>query len=293
MERQPLAAWLDAGDAPLDDEPEEEPSPRRRRARLLLLAALPWAVLGGVLVGARDGGSAEEGAEASPGSAEQAGARDDGAGATDATDATDDEAGRTDDDATDATDDDAGRTGADTARDDEPGATVPPAAGAGAVVAVREAATASAGDEARRYVDLAVAEAAEAHGDVTVVRVLAVVLEGDARAWTDAAIERYAVAVAPDGRALSAPWRVPDPPAAGDEPAWHPVDDDEALAAARDALERHGAEPGGDLAVDRAEAAPGLLRATWRDAEVWLADADPPRVLGAPTSTSDDEETSR
>lgn len=281
MERQPLAAWLDAGDAPLDDEPdrpdEEEASPRRRRARLLLLAALPWAVLGGVLVGARDGGPADGGAGTSPAQAGEAGATDDG----------------------DATDDDAGAPAHDDLRagsaDDEAatGTQVPAAAGAGAVVAVREAATTSAEEEARRYVDLAVAEAAEAHGAVTVVRVLAVVLEGDERAWTDAAVERYAVAVAPDGSALSTPWRVPDPPGADSEPAWERVEDDTALAAARGALEHQGAEPGEDLALERADDAPGLLRATWGGAEMWLADADPPRVLGAPPTIADEEETAR
>ncbi len=283
MERQPLAAWLDAGDAPLDDEPDdEETAPRRRRMRLLLLAALPWAVLGGVLVGA--GG---DGDEPSPAAGEEA------AGDGDAALGPDDRpieagAGQGPDDRPVATPSHEGAPGTATPDVAGSGAGVPPAAGAGAVLAVRETATEHAGEEARRYVDLAVAEAAETHGAVTVVRVLTVVLEGDGRAWTDAAVERYAVAVDADGRALGAPWPVPNPPAADPELDWERIEDDGILTAVGAALERHGREPDDELTLERAEQAPGLLRAGFGDEEVWLTDADPPRLLGAPPTTADE-----
>lgn len=167
---------------------------------------------------------------------------------------------------------------------------------AAAAIAVRQAVTtaADAGGEARRYVDLAVPESVRRHGDVRIVTVAAVVLEGSAEAWHTVRPARFAVPITiDDGHvvALGAPWPLPAPRLAGDEQPWRRA------AAESHGLERALREAGyrdlGTLEVhDRADV-PRVLRvrvdarapdeSTSRSHEVWLR-ADPsPTVLGAET----------
>lgn len=166
-------------------------------------------------------------------------------------------------------------------------------AGAAAAIAVRQAVTTAddADGPERRYVDLAVPEAVRRHGDVLIVTVAAVVLEGSPETWHTVRRARFAVPVSTeDGHivALGSPWPLPAPRLAGDEQPWRRA------GAEPQALERALRDAGyrdlGALEVhDRADL-PHLLRvrvnarapeeSTPRSHEVWLR-ADPsPTVLG-------------
>lgn len=158
-----------------------------------------------------------------------------------------------------------------------------------AVAALRSHETGAVGATVR-YVDLAVAEGVEHVGDLAVVRVLAVVLEGDAQGYDTARALRYAVPVTADGRGvLGPPWPVGEvdvaapagPAPAGDVPAAGVV---EALdAAGYTQIEVHGAGTHPDLpgvvVADVVAVAPG--DAAPRERRVLLADGARLTLLGA------------
>lgn len=160
-------------------------------------------------------------------------------------------------------------------------ASAAPTAAAAAVVAVRSSIDAPEGR--RRHVDLAVPEVVELLGDVAVVRVAAVVLEGpvDGRLETAAPL-RFAVPLrVHDGVAevLAAPWTLPFPVVTGSSSAFeHTAPDDpervraalEAAGYAVDAVRTTGEDAAlaGVIAVGFSGVAPGEGAA--RDHVVWL-----------------------
>lgn len=249
----PATTTPDPAPEPWEEPPGGEAPPRRRR-RLLLLATLPWVVAAAIVVGVlgdTTAGSVPPRAGADAGTVEAAPA---GAGQT-----------------------------------------VDPRLGAAAAVAVRLSVTTPAGspdgDTEARYVDSAVPEAVRWSGDVAVVTVLAVVLEGPADAWRMVRSARFAVPVGlVDGQAvvLGEPWAVSPPPESARVAGWEPAAADrEAIAGA--------AEAAGYTDVDVLEVGalpedPTVLRArirarapgesTARTHAPWLhADPDP-AVLG-------------
>ena len=317
MARHPLADWLDAGDHQPEPEPgvaaESKPARRGRRWRLLTMAALPWAVLAGVLVGA--GGT-------SAGQSDEGDGADGVTGTADITehdphDSEDAEHDASDPDAEHNADADAEQDAdADAEQDtdaDAPSAirepvgdaptllTEPPSAvTAAATVAVRDHVNATDGPT-RRYADLVVAEEAESTGSAWIVRITAAVLEGDEQEWVSGALERYAVPVSPEGRVLDTPWRVGDPSADEDpaplEARWQPAGEHDAdepsdthhehRDAVVDALQAAGYR-GRDVALEKGVEDAALLRATFREAgqhhAVWLTTEPEVRVLGARAS---------
>lgn len=150
-------------------------APPRRRRFVLLIATLPWLVAGGLGAAALSTTSHQP-APSAGGDESAAAAAGPAPALSDAMDAT---------------------------------------VGAAAAIAVRLSVTTSGqappdGSE-RRYVDLAVPEAMRWHGDVAVVTVAAVVLEGPAEHWRAARATRFAVPVGlVDGEAviLGDPWVV-------------------------------------------------------------------------------------
>lgn len=193
------------------------------------------------------------------------------------------------------------------APDGPPPASEEPAAeqalGAAAALAVRLTVTTTPEEDDpgafRRYVDLAVPEALSWSGDVAVVTVAAVVLEGAGDQWHTSRPARYAVPLQlVDGRAvaLGAPWPLAVDAPAPDTAEWDPSD------AAHDSLARALSAAGytdiGAMNVEeRRTSAPEhvpLLRADIqarapgesepRAHQLWLR-ADPePLVLGADQS---------
>lgn len=182
-----------------------------------------------------------------------------------------------------------------------PAATVDPALGAAAALAVRLAVTTTAEqdepDAGRRYVDLAVPEALTWAGDVAVVTVAAVVLEGDGDRWHTSRPARFAVPLhVVEGRptTLGAPWPLALAAPAADPPRWEPADADHdgvarALSAAGytdiDAMdvEARGASGAADqIPLLRAHVqarAPGEPEP--RAHRLWLRTEPEPAVLGA------------
>lgn len=170
--------------------------------------------------------------------------------------------------------------------------------GASAAVAVRQLLSGDGADGVVRYVDMALPEGVTTHGDLAVVRVLAVLLEGDGAQWSAVRLRRYAVPLHIDGEAPAGrPWPLPAPSwdattaAAEGDPAWQPVEDgalDEAVHAAAaeagyqvtavDAVLRHA----GFVGVLRARllaTAPGEGEEALHD--VWLSEGPPLRVLAS------------
>ncbi|HEY8338961.1 MAG TPA: hypothetical protein VIK95_03770 [Egibacteraceae bacterium] len=273
MRDDPLAAWLrDADEGAADGdgvlggvatagagdlfEPGDGAPPRDRSPRLLLLAVLPWAVVV-VLAAAL---VVRVRVEASPSAAPPA---------------------PTPAPAVDTSPSPAAAEGA---------------ARAAAVLAVRAAVTDDDPEATARYVDLAVPEAVEQVGDVALVTVAAVVLEGDGARWQRARPARFAVPVAVTGATatpLAQPWPLPAAAPEVVPPAWAPAaaptadSAAAALAAAgyrdvRDVRVSRSPEVSGAVLVEAAAVAPGEERP--RTHAVWLRDGTPPTVLGAAAS---------
>lgn len=253
-------------DRPLqDDEPRP---PQRRHRRLLLIAALPWtvaAVLGGVALMSGEADPAPVAAgDQGPGDPPAAGAAD-----------------------------------------NPPHLPAPldPALGAAAAVAVRLAVT-TAGDtpdgQERRYVDLAVPESVSWAGDLAVVTIRAVVLEGPTDHWRSARPARFAVPVGVvdgDAVALDEPWALPVPDRPDPAPGWTP-----ALTAPEPIAEAVTAAGYADADVVEVAAHsdhPTLLRARIqarapgeqerRAHQLWLHTEPEPAVLGLEPSPGQDD----
>lgn len=271
----PPAGWSDgpSGGAPAgvrwDRPPREEDHRPTRRRRLLLIAALPWtvaAVLGGVglVTGQVDPVEVAAGDQEADGRPILGGA----------------------------------------GPSPELAATVDPALGAAAAVAVRLAVTTS-GDAAdgqeRRYVDLAVPESVSWAGDLALVTIRAVVLEGPPDRWRSARPARFAVPVGlidGDAVALDEPWALPVPERPEpDHSGWtSAVTDPEPVA---DAAAHAGYADVEVVEVDAHPDHPALLRARirarapdeqqLRTHQLWLQTDPEPAVLGLePHSAQDD-----
>lgn len=297
----PPASWPDWGGlagGPADDAepatwerpPDEEAGAPARRRRLLLAAALPWAVAGGLGVAALTGGpmstegQQDRSTEADPHASPEA-----GHGSAEAGDQESAGDGRSNEVRP--------STALPTARGSS---VVEPALGAAAALAVRlSLTTAEAGSDAdgpRRYVDLAVPDGVHQAGDVAVVTVAAVVLEGSGEQWHTSRPARFAVPLqVVDGQAVAVgdPWPLAPPAADAEGPRWEPADvDGEAVARA---LAAAGYTEVDGLEVDARPASetdrPLLLRARTRarapgepaprDHQVWLRGEPEPAVLGA------------
>lgn len=291
MTGHPLGDWLTAGDTPLPPDDggaapgdlhageRDAAAPRRRRRALVLgAAALPWAVLAIVGLATRSSGDGEDPAPP-PGAGDPAPLEDPSPAP--------------------------GGTAAGTTIPARPGDPLPPAPPGAAASAVHGELAALAAVAVRlelsghgeqdqdpiRYVDLAVAEGADAVGDLTVVRVLAVVLEGGPDGWSDTRVRRFAVPLqgAPGGYApAGTPWELPGPAAATSRPLdWQaagPAD-----PAVVRALEREGYEDVTDAEVsETSDAAVRRVRFTATGPagahEVWMTTGPQPRLLGATES---------
>lgn len=288
MTEQPIGAWL-VGDDEAWQPPEAaeaEPGGEGRRGRLWLLALLPWlavAVLGTVIL---------------------AGTEDDGARQPPSPAATPSVAATAPIPATSAAEPPVLASGpsppAQTGPVEFEDGEVPADIAAAATTAVRLRVT-HGPTGAPRYVDQAAASSAAWLDDIAVVRVHAVVLDGDGQDWSAPALRRYGVAVVRGEHgavAISEPWSLTPPPAGGTEGAGTPVEDPAVLAAVSEALARAGYEEVELQGVTRASVAEDLLVAavvaTAPEEQgpaaqlVWLHGAEPVHVLG--TSTNEDEE---
>lgn len=233
-------------------------APSRRKRLLWLLATLPWLVVA-VLLLARDGQAPIQDALGEPLSGES-----EGSGSGDAHH---------------------GETVTASLPDDR--------LLAAAAVAVRTGATASDGP-ARRYVDTVAAESVIHHGDIAIVTVRAVVLDGTADRWLRARPARFAVPVgtaAGEVVALAEPWVLAPPSARPATPAWRqPVDQSLAPAAAA-TLRQAGYRAIGPARLSVRDDLAGIVRSgvrarapgerTVRRHMVWLTDTSPPQLLGA------------
>lgn len=168
---------------------------------------------------------------------------------------------------------------------------------AAAAVAVRTAVTATDG-RTRRYVDTVAAESVVHHGDIAVVTVRAVVLDGTADRWLRARPARFAVPVAAkdnDVIAMADPWALASPPSRPTVPVWQHVPDQSAAPAAAVALRDAGYHRVAQPQLSVSDDLPGIMRAgvrarapgerAVRAHTVWLSDGYPPRLLGAPPPT--------
>jgi hypothetical protein len=166
---------------------------------------------------------------------------------------------------------------------------------AAAALAVQTAVSGT--DEAtgrQRYVDLAVASATEWTGDVALVRVAAVVLEGVQGQWDAPRVAAYAVPIrlgAAGPFPVAPPWPLPDVPATAATPEAFAPDDDPGLAEAVGAALRSAGYAGVEVAeVARDPALPGILQAriaatapgeaSARNHTVWLREDPEPALLG-------------
>jgi len=151
------------------------------------------------------------------------------------------------------------------------------------------------GEVGQRYADHAVATGVEWAGELAVVRVAALVLEGDDQRWQHARVGWWAAPVraGPAGPVpAGAPWPL-SPPPGGPAPV---ADHDPAVAAAVvAALEQAGHTQVIGARVGRDPALPGLLSVTattrgpdgtTAPRELWLAEGPPPAVLGMTTTTT-------
>jgi hypothetical protein len=257
-----VVAWLRAGEPPADRPFGDQEGRPRRLAVLLAAAVLPWVVVAALAWSAATG---EPGGPAPP-EGHAAPVQEHPAAAPAPPLSTPPPAGHPE---------------------------LDPAVAAHAVTAVR---LHTAADGAvRRYVDLAVAERAETVGEIVVVTVLAVVLEGDAEQWQTTRRARFGVPLRlVDGLPvpLADPWPLADADGeTASEMRWRSMDDPAAAQQILLALEREGFSHLGEVAVEEAPAAPGVLRAVVearapRSAEaavhvVWLRDGPPMSVLGS------------
>lgn len=175
--------------------------------------------------------------------------------------------------------------------------------GAAAAVAVRLAVT-TAGDapaeQERRYVDLAVAESVSWIGDLALVTIRAVVMEGPPDRWRSARPARFAVPlrlIDGDAVVLDEPWALPVPEHPVTDPGWTAAATDPDPVA--DAAAAAGYADAEVMAVDAHPDRPALLRARIRARapaehlprthQLWLH-ADPePAVLGLEPRSAKDE----
>lgn len=181
----------------------------------------------------------------------------------------------------------------------EPGSTnaLDPALGAIAAAAVQQAFTGTDQASGRsRYINLALPDAVTWVGDVAVIGVTAVVLEGAEGRWDQPQAARYAVPLQVRADAihvLSVPWALPDPPqTAPAGTAFAPVNDQALTEAAGRALNAAGYRDVHVQAIARDEGLPGVLKVEVtginpverqpRSQEVWVSDQPSPTVLGAP-----------
>ena len=164
---------------------------------------------------------------------------------------------------------------------------------AAAAVAVRTGATATDG-LARRYVDTVAAESVIHHGDIAIVTVRAVVLDGTADRWLRARPARFAVPVgAADGEvvALAEPWVLAPPTARPAAPAWRPLADRSLAPAVVVTLRKAGYRTIGLARLSVRHDLVGIVRSsvrarapgerTVRRHTLWLSDDSPPQLLGA------------
>lgn len=176
------------------------------------------------------------------------------------------------------------------------GTALDPALGAAAATAVQQVLTGTDQASARsRYINLALPEAVTWVGDLAIVDVAAVVLEGTDGRWDRPRAARYAVPLrvrAGVVRLLSVPWALPDPPqSAPGDTAFVPVNDQALTEAAGRALNAVGyrdvqvkalaRDPDlpGVLEVEATAVSPGEEQA--RLQEIWVSDHPSPTVLGA------------
>lgn len=140
-----------------------------------------------------------------------------------------------------------------------------------------------------RYADEAVGTDIERLGDVAVVTVIALVLEGGERGWDRSLTTRHAVALrsVPSGvEPLGAPWALPP---SGTPPEHEPVPD-ESPDRVLTALEAAGYRQISDLRLSRPAGVGGVLVAAARavgpgedaptEQQVWIRDGPEPSVLG-------------
>ncbi|MGH8884753.1 MAG: hypothetical protein ACRDYX_06195 [Egibacteraceae bacterium] len=170
------------------------------------------------------------------------------------------------------------------------------ALGATAAAAVQLALTGTDQASARsRYVNLALPEAITWVGDVAIVDVAAVVLEGTGGNWGQPHPARYAVPLqvrAGTVRVLSVPWALPDPPQTAPRgTAFAPVNDRALAEAAGRAISSVGYRDVRVQALARDPGLPGMLKVEVtaispgegqpRSQEIWVSDQPSPTVLGA------------
>lgn len=176
--------------------------------------------------------------------------------------------------------DDRAAGGAGAARDG-----VSAAATAAALLAVREQVTVA--HDGQRYVDAVHVEDIERHGEVVIIRVVALVLLAEDGVWSEETLERYAVPVSAGGATLAPPWPVPDPALQRDGPVWGHRAEGVEVSAVADALADAGVVVEGELEIAVSPDLPGVLRVSG-DAggagEVWLEATPPYRLLGAPSA---------
>lgn len=150
----------------------------------------------------------------------------------------------------------------------------------------------SHGAQRARFVEDAVATGLEPAGDMLVVTVSALVLEGGPNGWDTASVRRYAVPVriSPQGpEAASAPWPIADRPSTP-HGSSSPEADPAVVEAVRAALGLAGYRDLRAVTVSRDPALAGVLLAhveatgpgeagagVW---DVWLRDTPEPAVLG-------------
>jgi hypothetical protein len=146
-----------------------------------------------------------------------------------------------------------------------------------------------------RYVNLALPQTATWVGDVVIVDVAAIVLEGTGGRWDRPHPVRYAVPLrvrAGTVRVLSAPWTLPDPPqTAPEDTAFAPIEDWTLTEATGRALRTVGYQDVHVQALARDPGLPGVLKAKVtaispgegqpRSQELWVSDQPSPTVLGA------------
>lgn len=153
---------------------------------------------------------------------------------------------------------------------------------------------------AQRYVDLALPERVTWVGDVAIVQVAALVLEGEGGHWEETRPARYAVPLQVNGdvvRVLGAPWAIPAPPQITPGESSFVAFNDPALAeAVGRGLDETGYAGVKVRSLGRDPQLPGVLRAEVtaigpgerqsRAHTVWLRDHPTPTVLG--TAVSDE-----
>jgi hypothetical protein len=171
-----------------------------------------------------------------------------------------------------------------------------PVLGSTAAVAVQQALTGTDQVSNRsRYINLALPEAATWVGDVAIVDVAAVVLEGTGGRWEQPRAARYAVPLRVQAgvmQVLSIPWALPNPPqtAPGDT-TFAPVNDRTLAEAADRALSAVGYQHIQMQGLARDPSLPGVLKVEVtavspgegqpRSQEIWVSDQPSPTVLSA------------